>query len=80
MICRYISPQQGNWDDLLPMAEFVTNTACEGIVEDMLGYMIFCRHSKLHTGCNLVENSGKVPSAADYILQNKAMAKARKCL
>ena len=81
MLRHYISPQQNNWDELLPMAEFAINNAYQESIGHTPFYLNFGRHPRLPTDCNLARKPSTDPSATDYIGNiQKAIVKAKKCL
>lgn len=81
MLRHCISPQQDNWDEMLPMAEFAINNAYQKSIGHTLFYLNFGGHPRLPTDCNLARKPSKAPSAVDYIGNiQKAIVKAKKCL
>ena len=61
MIRHYISPQQDNWDELLPMAEFAINNAYQESTGDTPFYLNFGKHPRLPTDCNLAKSLARTP-------------------
>ena len=80
MIRHYISPQQDEWDELLPMAEFAINNAYQESTGDTPFYLNFGRHPRLLIDCSLAKRLAKTPLLLTIGNIQKAMVKARKCL
>ena len=80
-IRHYISPQQNDWDELLPLAEFAINNAYQESTGNTPFFLNFGRHPRIPTDANLAKKPSKDPAATNYIGDvEKALAKAKKCL